>query len=118
MNKLQILIDAFFGALIMGFFSYFSQLYSENPYYIRIIAFLWGMPILYFYFLFISSRTSKQSMYDFTNHALIGFLLTLTAMILTYLLIGYSKNTIILFNVLFLLLITYWYFSFKIYTYF
>ena len=118
MNKLQILIDAFFGALIMGFFSYFSQLYSENSYYIRIIAFLWGMPTLYFYFLFISSRTNKQAMYDFTNHGLIGWLLTLLAIILTYLLIDYNKNTIIIFNLVFLLLITYWYFSFKIYTYF
>jgi len=116
MNKLQILIDAIFGALLMGFFSYFSQLYSENHYYIRIIAFIWAMPTLYFYFLLISSRTSKQAMYDFTNHGLIGWLLTLAAIILTYLMVNFDKNIIILFNFIFLLLVITWYFYYKIYT--
>lgn len=118
MNKIQILIDALFGALLMGFFSYFSQLYSDNPHYIRIIAFIWAMPTLFFYFLFMSSRVNKQSMYDFTKHGLIGLFFTLIAMIFTYLLINYSKNMIILLNLIFLLLITSWYFYFEIYTYF
>ena len=118
MNITQIIIDACVGALLMGFFSYFGQLYSDNASYIRIVAFMWAMPTLYFYFLFISSRNSKQAMYDFTNHGLIGLLLTLFAMCCTYLLVHYDKNIIIAFNFVFFICVLVWYFYNKIYTLF
>jgi hypothetical protein len=115
MNYNQIILDSFFGALILGLFSYFTQLYSNEPYYIRIIGFMWAMPTLYFYFLLIASRTNKQTMFDFTIHGLIGLLLTLFAMLCTYLLKNSSKEIIILFNLIYLALITLWYFQNKIY---
>jgi hypothetical protein len=117
MNYTQIIIDSFFGALLLGLFSYFSQLYSDESYYIRIIGFMWSMPTLYFYFLLIASRTDKQRMFDFTIHALIGLLLTLFAMLCTYLLRNLNKENIILFNLIYLALITLWYFHNKIYLY-
>ena len=117
MNYIQILLDALVGAILLGVFSYLSQLYVDKPYYIRIIAFIWATPTLYFYFLYIASRNSKKAMYDFTNHGLIGWLLTLAAIILTYLMVNYDKNIIILFNFIFLLLVIIWYFYYKIYTY-
>ena len=40
MNYIQILLDALVGAILLGVFSYLSQLYVDKPYYIRIIAFM------------------------------------------------------------------------------
>ena len=118
MNYIQILLDALVGAILLGVFSYLSQLYVDKPYYIRIIAFIWATPTLYFYFLYIASRNSKKAMYDFTNHGILGLLITLFAMFMTYLMASFKKNTIIIANLTFLILVFIWYFCSKIYSLF
>jgi len=110
-----ILLDALFGALILGSFSYFSNLYIGDKKYIKIMAFLWGIPAIYFYLLRIAARNSKDDMIHLSRHALIGILLTLFAIFFTLYIRNTDKNILIIYNLLFLIVSIYLYFHFKVY---
>ena len=55
---LSIIRDASAGALFAGLFSYSASLYSTNQNYLKLTAFLWGVPLLFFYILFIAFKSS------------------------------------------------------------
>jgi hypothetical protein len=97
------------GGLITAAFSYGASYYESYPEYIKIIAFLWGMPILYFYILYVSWKTSKQAAIDVTKHGLYGILTTIFAMLFTLSIHSFSKFSIISFNIIFLLFVMFIY---------
>jgi hypothetical protein len=116
MNVAQIALDSLMGVFLFGGISFFSQSYDKKIHYIRIIAFLWGAPAAFFYFLIITARVGKPAMYEFTNHALVGILFTLVAFCITYLLEPYSIETIIFINFLFAVLVLAGYFHSRMFT--
>ena len=59
------------GGIITATFSYAASFYHSEPSYIKIIAFLWGIPLLYFYILYIAWQTDKQAAIDVTRHGLL-----------------------------------------------
>ena len=109
------------GGLITVLFSYAASLYTNHPAYIKIIAFLWGMPILYFYILFISLSISEQAATDVTYHALFGMICSMVIMITTLVLLTYSykynnsNQYIIGLNILYLFLVIHIYLWYKLY---
>ena len=109
------------GGLITALFSYAASLYTQHPAYIKIIAFLWGMPILYFYILFISMSISEKVAIDVTYHALFGMLGSMFIMITTLLLLTYSytykysHRNIIGINILYLFIVIHIYLWYTLY---
>ena len=103
------------GGLITATFSYAASFYHSEPAYIKIIAFLWGIPLLYFYILYIAWHTDKQAAIDVTRHGLYGIITTIFAMLFTLFIRNFSKSFIIGFNILFLFFIIGVYFYNKLY---
>ena len=110
-----IILDALFGALIMGSFSYFSSLYSNDNKYVKIMAFLWGIPAIYFYLLRIASRNNKEAIVNLSRHALLGVITTLLAILATLFFINTDTKILIIYNLLYLITCIYLYFHFKVY---
>jgi inner membrane protein involved in colicin E2 resistance len=113
--NLQILSDALLGGGIVGIFSYMSSLYEEKPEYIKIIAFLWGIPLIFFYLLFIAWKNGESAAIAFTKHALFGAILTIVSMWLTIYMHKSGKYPTILANIGLLSLYVIIYFTFKLY---
>ena len=113
----KILFDVISGSILIGFISYFTSLFDSNPEYLKIIAYLWAVPLIYFYFLYITYDKGVNAVKSFTEHGLLGAILTLLIMIFTYFLIlmNVNINTILIVNVIYGLLCLLFYFGFKIY---
>lgn len=113
----KILFDIISGSILIGFISYFTSLFDTNPEYLKIIAYLWAVPLIYFYFLYITYDKGVNAVKAFTEHGLLGAILTLLIMIFTYFLIlmNVNINTILIVNVIYGLLCLLFYFGFKIY---
>ena len=114
MNK-TIILDALFGALLLGSFSYFTSLYESNNNYIKIVAYLRAIPGILFYLLRVASRRGKDAMLDFITHALLGLFLSLVALICTFMLKDLNSKLLIIYNLLYLIVCIFLYFHFKIY---
>ena len=110
-----IILDALFGALLLGTFSYFTSLYKSNNNYIKIVAYLWAIPGILFYLLRIASRKGKDAMLDFMTHALLGLFLSLIALIFTFFLKDINSKLLIMYNLLYLVVCIFLYFHFKVY---
>lgn len=119
MNKKynKIIFDVITGSILIGMISYFTLLFDDNPEYLKIIAYLWAVPLIYFYFLYIIYDKGVNAIKSFTEHGLLGAILTIFIMTVTYFLIvyKYSINFILLTNIIFGLLALFIYFYFKIY---
>ena len=50
--NIQIIVDVMIGGIIAGCFSYLSSIYQDNPAAIKIAAYLWGAPLVFFYLLY------------------------------------------------------------------
>ena len=113
----KIIFDIITGSILIGFISYFTSLFDSNPEYLKIIAYLWAVPLIYFYFLYITYDKGITAVKSFTEHGLLGAILTLLIMIFTYFLIlmNVNINTILIVNVIYGLLCLLFYFGFKIY---
>ena len=113
----KILFDVISGSILIGLISYFTSLFDSNPEYLKIIAYLWAVPLIYFYFLYITYDKGVTAVKSFTEHGLLGAILTLLIMIFTYFLIlmNVNINTILIVNVIYGLLCLLFYFGFKIY---
>jgi len=114
MNQ-QILIDAFFGAVLVGLFSYFASIYDSHPSYLNITAYLWGVPLFYFYLVYITWQKSREAMFSFTRHAVVGTALTVLVMLITLYMTNQSLSTIVAVNIALLILFIAVYFYFELY---
>ena len=120
-NKVnKILIDVIIGSIFIGIISYFTLIFDEHPEFLNISAFLWGVPLIYFYFILITYQRSKKAMKLFTIHGLIGQIMTIFISFVTlYMLLNdFDGKCIILTNIVYALLCLIFYFYFKIYNYF
>lgn len=111
-----LIIDIVLGGLLFGIVSYLSSQYGKrNPYYYKILAFLWAAPFFFFYFIVIASRDGKKPIYDFSQHSALGSLLTVIISVLTMLIINYSTFSILSFTLIFPIVFTILYFYFDIF---
>lgn len=115
MGNNNIILDALLGGLITGGFSFLTNRYSDSINYVKIVAFVYAAPCLFFYLLYLMSKDSKKMMNDFTVHALIGTLLTVFLMILTLIFNKRTRNELIFGNFIAIIIILFLYFYFKIY---
>ena len=65
----KIAIDGIIGGLMFAIFSYFTSIFDNDPKYLKISAFVWGVPLFYFYLVYITWSKSKSAMIEFTKHA-------------------------------------------------
>ena len=115
MNKLTILRDVLIGGILAGIFSYFTSLYDERPELLKITAFMWGTPLIFFYILFISWKGGENAVKDLTFHGLLGILITVFAMILTLYIYELGKIPSVLINLFILGMSICLYIKYKIY---
>lgn len=114
----NIILDASVGAIVLGLFSYFTEKYKNNHDYIKILAFLWASPSIFFYILAISSRNGIKSMNALTIHALLGIIITTIAILFTLYFIKLNSTLLISINFIYLFTVMVLYFYYKIYTLF
>ena len=107
----SIIISGFLG----GIFSYFASIYDTNPEYLKITAFLWGLPLLYFILLNISWVEGETAMLDFNKHAIMGTIITMLAMFLTFFIYDIGRLQVIILQMMILLISIYFYLHFKVY---
>ena len=113
----KIIFDVIAGSILISFISYATLLFDENPEYLKIVAFLWGVPLIYFYFVYITYEKGALALKSFTEHGFLGQILTAIIMVITYLLILYNVdlNTILLINVVYGLICLFLYFYFRLF---
>ena len=113
----QLLINVFLGSILIAIITYVTFLYDTKPEYLKITSFLWGVPLIYFYLLFITYQVGNEAMESFTIHGLIGSILTLIIMFGTIYMIkeNYNINKILIVNIIYAIIVTLLYFVFKIY---
>ena len=109
------IIDAVVGGIGFLIFSVFASAYDDNPEYLKITAYLWGVPLFFFYLVYITASHSKAAMIAFTKHGLIGTALTVFVMIVTLYIQNFKIINIVIVNVILLILLLAIYFVAKIY---
>ncbi len=113
--NLTIVKDAVITGFLGGLISYIVSINNKNPDYLNMFAFLYAAPCVFFYMIFIASRNGKQSIKNFSLHAILGGTITMIVFILTFYFYELNKNYLVLLNLLFLLVITGFYFNMEIY---
>lgn len=114
-NITKITIDGVIGGLMFALFSYFTSIFDNDPKYLKISAFVWGVPMFYFYLVYITWSQSKLAMIEFTKHAVLGTALTVLVMIITLYITNMTSTNVIIINVAMLCLFLFVYFYFEIY---
>lgn len=113
-----VLFDTFLGGALLGLVSYLSNIYGENnPAFFKVLAFIWAVPLTFFFFINMASRYGKQPIEDFSRHALIGTALTFVLALMTIYIIDQSMDTIIYFCFGFATISTVLYFALGVYKY-
>jgi len=111
----NVALDALIGGIITGGFSYLTGSYYESINYVKIIAFVYAAPCLYFYLLYVLSKDSKTAMTDFTVHAIMGTVITLLLMLFTLYFRKRDRTDLIIGNLLGLIVSLFVYFYYEIY---
>lgn len=113
-----VIFDTILGGFTLGMVSILSNLYGDsNPYFYRILAFIWAVPLTFFFFVNMASRHGKNKIEDICRHAIIGIVLTFMLAVATLYMLDMRVELIVLFCLLFALLTTMAYFVFGIYKY-
>ena len=76
---------------------------------------MWGVPLFFFYLVYITASHSKEAMIAFTKHGLIGTALTVLVMIITLYIQDYRMINIVIANIMLLILFIVIYFSERLY---
>jgi predicted signal transduction protein with EAL and GGDEF domain len=111
----KILLNTFICGFFGGVFSYFASLYDTNPEYIKVTAFLWGLPLLYFILLNIAWANGKATMIAFNKHAIIGTSISVLVMILTFYIYEIGRFNVVILQSVILFSSIYFYLNFKLY---
>lgn len=111
------LINIVLSGLLGGLFTYLSSIYESCPKYLNIASFFWGLPLLYFMILHIAWSAGNKAILNFNKHAIMGNLITLMAMLITYICfgLGMGKLQIILLQIFILFSVMSLYLIFHIY---
>jgi len=110
-----IIKDFFLGGIIAAIFSYIVTLYEKNPEYIKIAAYIWGVPTLYFILLFVAFKEGEGAALDVSKHGLLGVCVTFFTISLTLFLWKLGKEKLIYMNIFILFSSIFFYAFFKIY---
>jgi hypothetical protein len=111
----NIYTQALVGAILAAFFSYFTSLYKNNPFYLHITAYLWGLPLIFFYLLSIVWQKGNNALLVFIKNAALGVFFTLTSILLTLWIYPLGKINVVVINILLLIFYIWLYLNFKIY---
>ena len=113
----HLLINIVLSGLLGGLFTYISSIYKFCPKYLNIVAFFWGLPLLYFIILYIVWSAGEKAMLNFNIHAIMGNLLTIMAMLLTFVCyeFGMGKLEVVLLHVIILFSIMTLYLTFRMF---
>jgi len=112
----EVLLDTILGGFILGSISYLSNLYGKtNIYFYKILAFVWSVPLTFFFFINMASRDGKQAIHDFSLHSLFGTALTFILALLTLRIVEYEESIVITISLLFALISTALYFFLGLY---
>lgn len=113
----NILLDTILGGLLLGSISYLSNIYGKNPEFYKILAFIWAVPLTFFFLINLASRDGKKAIKDFCIHSILGLLLTIILALITIRIIKLDNYIIVLFSFIFAVITTFLYFYLKIYKY-
>lgn len=113
----NVLIDGILGGILIGIISYLSSIYGDKPFFYKILAFMWAVPLTFFFFINMASRDGKQPIADFSKHAILGTLLTFIIAIVTLNIMHLHIDKIIIITFIYAIITTFLYFSLKIYNY-
>jgi hypothetical protein len=113
----NVLIDGILGGILIGIISYLSSIYGDKPFFYKILAFMWAVPLTFFFFINMASRDGKQPIADFSKHAILGTLLTFIIAIVTLNIMHLNIDKIIIITFIYAIITTFLYFSLKIYNY-
>lgn len=116
----EVLFDTILGGGLLGLISYLSNVYGKSsPVFFKIMAFLWSVPLTYFFFINMASRYGKTPVENFARHAMIGTTATLILSIMVFAIINLMKDIstdqLVKFSLIYALIITFSYFILKIY---
>ena len=114
-NYKSIIINSLFGGLIGGFFSYLAQIFEKHPHYLKISAFLWTTPFLFFLIVIFTWSKWKHIMIAFTKHALMGSIVTTIVFSITLLLSNYNMIIVLISILSALVLLLTLYFNYRVY---
>ena len=117
MNYYKVFFDGFTGFAALALASYLNQLYEKTNDIVRVYAFIWAAPVMYFILLnMFDNRPSKDVILEFNKHALLGFFILFISVVLThYIYMDYSRRTIVLINMAIIVITFLIYFGFGIY---
>ena len=116
----EVLFDTILGGGLLGLISYLSNVYGKSsPIFFKILAFMWSVPLTYFFFINMASRYGKTPVENFALHAMIGTSATLLLSIMVFGMINYFKDIstdqLVKFSFVYALIITFGYFVLKMY---
>lgn len=116
----EVLFDAILGGGLLGLISYLSNVYGKSsPMFFKILAFMWSVPLTYFFFINMASRYGKTPVENFARHAIIGTSATLILSIIIFAIINFVKDVsteqLVKLSFIYALIITFSYFILKIY---
>lgn len=112
---LKISRDFLVGGVITGIFSYLTNQFDRNPEYIKIAAYFWGIPALFFVLLYVGFRKSNEAALAISRHAFLGVVITLFTMLLTIGFFSIGEKNLMILNVFILMLSIFVYMFFKLY---
>jgi|UniRef100_A0A6C0IMF2 hypothetical protein len=110
-----VLRDFIIGGCVAGIFSYITNQYDHHPEYLKIAAYLWGMPSIFFLLLYMSFKKGNAAALDVCRHCLLGVGLSFITIALTIVLFDLGRFNLIYLNLLTLFALIFTYMFFKIY---
>jgi len=113
--KLTFFRDFFFGGLIVGIFSLLTSIYEDKPYLFKIVTFLWGAPLIYFYLLFIVWDKGPVAVKGFLIHAILGVCVTLFSIVITLYLYNFGRLFSVIANFFILFFAILFYFKYNLF---
>ena len=114
----QIIKEGIIGFITFASISYLAQKYTNFSNFYKISAFLWAVPLTYYFIIYIINKENKlDHIVHFNKHALLGIICTLLLMSLVEIMMGYNINTRTILNTVLgiTLVILFVYFHYKIY---
>ena len=114
-NMKEYIVDGIIGGILFGFISYLSFLYKKSESFHKILGFMWAAPLTYFFLLYIVSKSDKKAIVHFSNHCIIGTIISIILLVTTIYLIKLRKDILILYAFSYSIFFVILYFYFQIY---
>jgi hypothetical protein len=110
--------EGLIGFITFASISYIAQIFSNFTNLYKIGAFLWSVPLTYFFIIYIINKNNNMKhLIHFNKHSLLGIICTLTLMSLAEIMFGYNIDTQTILNTILFstIVILFIYFYYQIY---